>query len=143
MEWKSRLSLGLVVGATWVLALLALGVYLVVRIWYLPVSLYSFGLALLAALAVLVMALYCYRLYGYLSLRFSLDGERLTIAWQGSRHIVPVGLITEARLLGPARTALGLGLARLLGGPGKHRWRGQGPLLHHGLAQGLGAGVYR
>lgn len=127
MEWKPSLSLGLVVGVVWVLALLALGIYLVVRIWYLPVSLYSFGLALLAALAALVMALYCYRLYGYLSLRFSLDGERLTIAWQGSRHIVPVALITEARPLGPARI-------RLWGSGWPGYWVGQGSINGVGKA---------
>ena len=90
LEWKPRRLLGVGTGIGVILALLLLDGLLVGVVRDLPVSLVSFGLVLLAALSLFLVAILCYLVYGLLTLRYLIGRDSVVISWARRRETIPL-----------------------------------------------------
>jgi hypothetical protein len=97
MEWKPRRSVGGVVG------LVAIAFLLIAAMWFTltalrnPVSLSSFVVVVLTILSLSLAAWIGYLVFGYFTLRYSLDRNALIINWASSKQVIPLDRIIDAR----------------------------------------------
>jgi hypothetical protein len=95
MSWRPRTRVGVWVGVTLILAMLAVDGALVWRIRRGPHNGITFlaGFLILASLA--AIAVVAYRIYDLTQLRYEFDRNRLLIARAGMRHTIPIASIEQ------------------------------------------------
>lgn len=97
MEWKPRRSAGGAVGVAAIAFLLIIAMWFTLTALNNPVSLSSFLVVVLTILSLSLAAWVGYLVYGYFTLRYSLDRNALIIRWASSKQIIPLDQIVETR----------------------------------------------
>jgi hypothetical protein len=97
MSWKPTSSPGGLIGLAIIAAILALDGACLVFLRRIPISFWSFALALGIALSLLVLVMLVYRVYGFYTLTYELDRDALTITWGATRQIVPLATIQQVK----------------------------------------------
>lgn len=95
MAWKAKPSPGGLIVLAIILVVLTLDGALLLLLLRRPVTLFTFGLAMLIVLSLPLLALLGYWLYGFFRLRYLLDRNGLTIVWAATRRIIPMRHITQ------------------------------------------------
>ncbi|MBI2304082.1 MAG: DUF1648 domain-containing protein [Chloroflexi bacterium] len=107
MELRPPRLLGVLTGVGIVLGILLLTGSLLLRLNGVPLSLYSFSLALVVVCLLFLLPLFAYWTYGCWSLRYRVDRNALTIRWIGMEQVVPlskvVAFVTGSQLRGRMR----------------------------------------
>lgn len=95
MNWNPAPSPGGLVGLAAILGALLVDGLVILLLSRLPVSLAFFVLALSVVVSLPLLILLAYRVFGFFNLAYLLDRDALTIAWAGTRQVIPLGAIRE------------------------------------------------
>ncbi len=93
--WKTRPSIGGLLGLALMAALLALDGLFLSLLLRGPITWLSFVWGFVTVLSLFLVALLGYRVYGFFGLEYWLDRDALTIVWGGRRQVVPLGDISQ------------------------------------------------
>ncbi len=97
MIWKPSPSHGGRVGLAAIAGILVLDILSLFLFRQVPISIWSFVLALVFALSVPALGLLTYWLYGFYTLSYELDRDALTIHWGVTQRVVPLASIREVK----------------------------------------------
>lgn len=115
MVFRPPMRLGLIVGLFIIVAILAIGAYLLVSARQQELGLGLFFTACLFAASLILLVLWVYWYVELLTLRYHLDRNALTVAWGTGRQVIPLAAIQEIVPGRELKTAQGL---RGIGWPG-------------------------